>query len=319
MKRIGNIFERIISLENLRTADRKAQKDKQHQAGVIAHNENAEAELQVLHEQLKNKQFHTSAYRTFTIYEPKEREISELPFYPDRIVHHAIMNELEKMFVQNFISQTYSCIKGRGIHGAFDAVKCALRDERNTQYCLKMDVRKFYPSVDHDILKSRIRRKIKCADTLWLLDEIIDSTEGLPIGNYLSQYFGNFYLSGFDHWLKENKAVKYYFRYADDLVILAPDKPYLHALLSDIKQYLNDNLKLQVKGNYQVFPVEKRGIDFVGYVFRHSHIRLRKSIKQNCARMVAKYPNRKSKASYHGWLIHADCRNLEKKLFHEKV
>ncbi len=318
MKRLGNIFEQIISLDNLRLADQKAQKGKRQQAGVIAHNANAEANLQALHEQLRNKQYHTSAYRTFVIYEPKEREISELPYYPDRIVHHAIMNVLEQMFVNCFIAQTYSCVKKRGIHGAARAVREALTDVPNTRYCLKLDIRKFYPSVNNDILKQLLRRKIKDENLLWLLDEIIDSTQGLPIGNYLSQYFGNFYLTYFDHWLKEVKGVKHYFRYADDLVILAADKPILHELLTDIKQYLNEHLQLQVKDHPRVFPVST-GIDFVGYVFLHTHTRLRKSIKQNCARMIKKRPNRKSKASYKGWLQHADCKHLSKKLFDEKL
>jgi hypothetical protein len=182
-----------------------------------------------------------------------------------------------------------------------------------------LDIKKFYPNVNHDILKALIRRKIKDQDLLWLLDEIINSSEGLPIGNYLSQYFANFYLSYFDHWIKEEKRVKYYFRYADDLVILSDNKPYLHGLLFEIKSYLSIHLKLTVKENYQVFPVEKRGIDFVGYVFRHSHIRLRKSIKKNFARMIARNKNNQSIASYNGWASHCDSKNLLKKLTHENI
>ena len=227
------------------------------------------------------------------------------------------MNVLEPFFVSMFTADTYSCIKGRGIHAAANAVKRALRDIPGTQYCLKLDIRKFYPNVDHAILKQLLRRKIKDQDLIWLLDGIIDSAEGLPIGNYLSQYFANFYLSYFDHWMKEEKKVKYYFRYADDLVILSDNKPYLHQLLSDIRIYLDEKLKLTVKDNYQVFPVEKRGIDFVGYVFFHSHTRLRKSIKQNFARMLATNRNKKSIASYNGWAAHCDSKHLLKKLLHE--
>lgn len=116
------------------------------------------------------------------------------------------------------------------------------------------------------MLKSILRRKLKDKRLLCLLDEIVDSADGVPIGNYLSQYFANLYLTYFDHWIKEQKGVKYYFRYADDIVILAPDKAYLHSLMGEIRAYLGD-LKLEVKGNWQVFPVAARGIDFVGYVF----------------------------------------------------
>lgn len=314
MKRIGNLYQQIVSVANLQLADKKARKGKATQPGVLQHDRNRQANILHLHKVLLDKEFRTSQYTRFTIFEPKEREIFRLPYYPDRIVHHAIMNVLEPVFMSVFTADTYSCIKRRGIHGAADAVKKALSDKPNTVYCLKIDIKKFYPSVDHDILKQLLRRKFKDADLLALLGEIIDSTEGLPIGNYLSQYFANYYLTGFDHWLKETERVKYYFRYADDIVILSGSKPYLHELLSKIRHYLQVNLKLQVKENYQVFPVESRGIDFVGYVFRHSHTRLRKTIKQNCARMVTSRNNSASRASYNGWLAHADCVNLKRTL-----
>jgi retron-type reverse transcriptase len=314
MKRKSNLYEQICNIENLELADLVARKGKLKQPGVIAHDKNREENIHMLHEMLKKKTYRTSEYTTFPIYEPKERIIYRLPYFPDRITHHAVMNILEPLFVSTFTANTYSCIKGRGIHAAANAVKCALRDVDGTQFCLKMDVRKFYPSVDHDILKQLLRRKIKDQDLLWLLDEIIDSTDGLPIGNYLSQYFANFFLTYFDHWIKEEKKVKYYFRYADDLVILAGDKPYLHQILSDITKYLQERLKLTVKDNYQVFPVDDRGIYFVGYVFFHTHTRLRKTIKQNFARMLARRPNLKSIASYQGWIKHCDGRHLLKKL-----
>jgi len=314
MKRIGNLYEKIYSIENLQLADEIARKGKSKQPGVIGHDRTREANIQKLHEMLKEKTYKTSEYTTFTIFEPKERVIFRLPYFPDRITHHAVMNVLELIFVSVFTADTYSCIKGKGIHAAAYAVKHALRDVPGTQYCLKLDIRKFYPNVDHVTLKQLLRRKIKDKDLLWLLDEIIDSTDGLPIGNYLSQYFANFYLTYFDHWIKETLQVKYYFRYADDLVILSSSKPYLHQLLAEIRTYMNDRLKLTIKGNNQVFPVDARGIDFVGYVFRHTHILLRKSIKQNFARMLKTRRNEKSIASYNGWAAHCNSRNLMKKL-----
>lgn len=159
-----------------------------------------------------------------------------------------------------------------------------------------------------------MRRKFKDDRLLSLLDEIIDSTEGLPIGNYLSQYFANFYLSYFDHWLKEKKEVRYYFRYADDMVILSNSKVYLHEILYDIKTYLTNNLKLEVKNNYQIFPVDKRGIDFVGYVIYHTHVLVRKNIKKNFAKMLKRRKNKNSIASYMGWLKHCNSKHLTKTL-----
>lgn len=318
MKRINNLYEQIYNMENLILADSIARKGKLNQPGVIAHDRNREANIFKIHCMLRDKTYRTSQYTTFTIFEPKERLIFRLPYFPDRITHHAIMNIMEPVFVSVFTADTFSCIKTRGIHAASKAIKEALKDIDGTKYCLKLDITKFYPSIDHGILKSLLRKKIKDNDLLWLLDEIIDSTDGLPIGNYLSQYLANFYLTYFDHWIKEEKRVKYYFRYADDLVILADNKPYLHQLLSEIRAYLNDNLKLSIKSNYQVFPVESRGIDFVGYVFRHSHVLLRKTIKQNFARSIAKNKNKQSVASYYGWAIHCDSINLIRKLFNEK-
>src|ERR1700741_3403495 len=233
MKRIGNIYPQIYSMENLQLADKKAMKGKSGQYGVQVHLTNQEQNIQQLHIILRDKTYTTSAYTTFKVFEPKERDVYRLPYFPDRITHHAIMNILEPIFVSVFTADTYSCIKGKGIHAASNALKEALKDVENTQYCLKLDIKKFYPNVDHDILKQLLRRKFKDNDLLWLLDEIIDSADGVPIGNYLSQYFANYYLTGFDHWIKEVKKVKNYFRYADDLVILSSNKAYLHALLSD--------------------------------------------------------------------------------------
>ena len=312
MKRYNNLYSEIISIENLVIADAKAQKGKSKQRGVMIHNRNKESNILKLHEILKNKEYKTSPYINFKVYEPKERIVSKLKFFPDRITHHAIMNVLEPIFTKLFTTDTYSSIKGKGIHSAAKAVKKALDDVPGTTYCLKLDITKFYPSVNHQILKNQLRRKFKDRDLLWLLDEIIDSSEGIPIGNYLSQYFANFYLTGFDHWIKETKKVKYYFRYADDIVVLTDNKQDLHALLSEIKQYLNDNLKLHVKGNYQVFPVEKRGIDFVGYVSYHTHTRLRKTIKKRAAKAFTKN-NKAVKAAYWGWLKHCDSKHLLKK------
>lgn len=314
MKRIGNLYKKIISLENLELADLRARRGKKDQYGIRAHDLNREANLLRLHAQLQDLAYRTSGYTTFRIFEPKEREIFRLPYFPDRILHHAILNILEPVFRASFTANTFSCIKGRGIHGALRAVKGALREPEATRYCLKLDIRKFYPSIDHRVLKTLLRRKFKDPDLLSLLEEIIDSAPGVPIGNYLSQYFSNFYLSGLDHWIKQDRGVAHYFRYMDDIVILGPDKPALHRLLAEIGAYLQVRLHLEVKSNYQVFPVAARGIDFVGYRIYHSHVLLRKSIKKRFARMVERRPRLASFVSYYGWACHCNSRHLLKKL-----
>lgn len=318
MKRHNGLHEQIISISNLECADVIARKGKKNRYGVIQHDKDREANIMSLHIALRDGAYRTSAYTTFSIFEPKERLVFRLPYYPDRIVHHAVMNILEPIFVSMFTADTYSCIKGKGIHGAVRGVKKALRDQDGTKYYLKMDVRKFYPSVNHIILKRLLRRKFKDEALLGLLDEIIDSAPGLPIGNYLSQYLANFYLNGLDHWLKEVKGVKYYFRYLDDIVILGSNKASLHKLREEIRDYLWDNLKLEVKKNYRVAPVDDHGIDFVGYVFRHTHTLMRKTIKKRFARLVAKRPKMASIAAYYGWAVHANANNLLKTLLDDK-
>ena len=312
-------------MDNLNEAYLKARKGKATTYGVMLFEKYMESNMIKIQQDLMAGIYRTSECSVFNVYEPKERTVFRLPFR-DRVVHHAIMNILEPIWVSIFISQTYACIKERGIHGVLKLLKKDLSDIENTRYCLKMDIRKFYPSIDHEILKQIIRKKIKDGCLLTLLDEIIDSAPGVPIGNYLSQYFANLYLSYFDHWLKEVKRVKYYYRYADDMVILSSNKDELHKLLNDIQGYLSDKLLLELKRNYQIFPVESRGIDFVGYVFYHTHIRLRKSIKQRFCRKAAKLNKQSIEAKEYririapwlGWAKHCNSKHLIRKIIHNE-
>lgn len=326
MKRVGNLYERIIAVDNLLLADANARRGKLQSYGVRKHDANRMEHIQALHDQLANGTFKTSRYKVFTIYEPKEREIFQLPYFPDRIVHHAVMNVLEPIWVSVMTKDTYSCIKNRGLlKCACDTRRALFRSPDGTKYCLKIDIRKFYPSIDHDVLKRIIRRKLKDERLLRLLDGIIDSVEhGVPIGNYLSQYFANLYLAYFDHWVKETLHVTHYKRYADDMVFFAADKETLHRWLDAVRAYLRDELHLTIKHNWQIFPVDARGVDFVGYVFRHTHTRVRKRIKQALCRRVARLNKRKTKptkaeykqaiASWWGWLKYCDSKHFVKQL-----
>jgi|ERR1035437_293934 retron-type reverse transcriptase len=327
MKRFSNLYDTICSTENLYTAYLKAKQGKGKTYGVLLFEKNFESNMETIQGELLGETYKTSEYSIFKIYDPKERDVYRLPFR-DRVVHHAIMNVLEPIWVSTFISHSYACIKGRGINGVLVHLKRDLKDTENTQYCLKLDIKKFYPSIDHEVLKSIMRKKIKDKKLLKLLDEIIDSAPGIPIGNYLSQFMANLYLTYFDHWIKEGKLIKYYYRYADDMVILAPAKPVLHALLVDINDYMISKLNVELKGNYQVFPVAARGIDFVGYVFYHTHIMLRKTIKKRFCRKVAKINKknldpkeyRMAIASHLGWAKHCDSKHLLKTILqYEKV
>lgn len=319
MKRINGLFEKICTKDNIEYADDKASNDKKLRKDIIKHNEHRKEENEKLLNDLINLNYCTSTYTTFKIYEPKERLIFKLPYYPDRIIHHAIMNIMESIWVNIFISHTYSCVKERGITKLNrDLKKCLENNIENTKYCLKLDIKKFYPSINHEILFEIIKRKIKDNKLLILLKDIIESSDGVPIGNYLSQFFANLYLTYFDHWIKEEVKCKFYFRYADDIVILGKTKEELRKILILIKMYLHQVLKLKLKENYQIFEVDKRGIDFIGYKFYHNYILLRKSIKKNIMKLVYSYVNETIDKkyfeihfrSYFGWCKYCNSKNL---------
>jgi len=306
-------------MDNIKRAHFNARRGKAHYREVKMVNADSEYFLSKIQTMLKDKTFRNSKYKTYMKTDSgKEREIFKLPYFPDRIIHHCIVQVLEDIWTKTLIADTYSSLKNRGIHKGVARIKLSLKDIENTKYCLKMDVRKFYPSIDHDILKSILAKKIKCPNTMWILNEIIDSTDGVPIGNYLSQFFGNLYLSGFDHWMKEEMQCKHYFRYCDDVVVLHASKEHLAELRIGVDKYLQNNLKLQLKNNWQIFPVESRGIDFLGYKFYHNHTLLRKSIATKFKYATYNIINCEPKhigmvnglMSYIGWIMHGDCYNL---------
>lgn len=324
------LWDAICSMDNLKLAHQNAKKGKGWYKEVIMVDENPDYYFGVLHDLLISKTYRTSEYQTFYKTDgKKQRLIYKLPYFPDRICQWAIMQVIEPIILRNLTTDTYSAIPGMGIHLCLNKLQKAMQtDVKGTQYCLKLDAKQYYPSINHDILKGKYRRLFKDDDLLWLLDEIIDSTpgdSGIPIGNYLSQYSGNYYLSAFDHWLKEVEGVKYYFRYMDDIVILHESKEYLHQLKRTIEEYFWTKLKLTIKENWQVFPTFKRGIDYVGYRCFLNYTLLRKSTckqfkvkmkKLNQKRLTGKdltYSEWCSINSYKGWLMHCDSYRLSMK------
>lgn len=311
MKRIGNLYNSITTIENLKLADYRAQKGKKKQKDVIKHNLQQEENINKLYSTLVEENYKTSKYHNFVIKEPKSRKISRLSYYPNRILHWAVFNVIERILTGCLISQTYSCIRGRGIHLCLKKVRKAVQKD-GFLFCLKIDISKFYECINHDILKWKLERKFKDRKLLSLLHEIIDSfPNGLPLGSLLSQHLANFYLNGFDHWIKQDKRVEYH-RYCDDAMIFHNDKAFLHSLKREIEEYLYINLGLTLS-KWQTFPLNKRGVDIVGYVVYPTHVLLRKSIKQRWKKILKKNRNLKSIASYNGWLIHSNSINLRNK------
>jgi hypothetical protein len=332
MKRINNLFEHIVSIDNLTLALANAKKGKSYYTAVQEIYKHPDDYIQNLQNMLIDHKFVTSEYRIKKIFEPKERDIYILPFYPDRIVHHAIMQVLQPIFDKMFIYDLYSAIPGRGIHMGYNRVKQFLKDHENTQYCLKFDIRKFYPSINNNILYQQICNKIKCKETLWLLRDIIYSNGGetnLPIGNYLSQYLSNLYMNKFDHWLKEDMHIKYYARYCDDGVIFDKDKEFLKYLLEDIDQYLINNLKLNLNPKTRIVNVDAQGIDFLGYRMFREYSLLRKSSVRTIKYKINMFETHSEQyspshiissiMSIYGWAIHCNSHNLlTKYLFENK-
>lgn len=331
---IGNssctLWDAICSMDNLKIAHQNAKKGKGWYTEVKMVDENPDYYLGLLQRMLINKTYHTSEYQTFYKTDGnKKRLIYKLPYFPDRICQWAVLQIIEPILLRNLTSDTYSAIPGRGIHSCLHNLQDAMRnDVKGSQYCLKLDAKQYYPSINHNILKMKYRRLFKDDNLLWLLDEIIDSTpgeKGIPIGNYLSQYSGNYYLSAFDHWIKEVKGVKHYFRYMDDIVILHESKEYLHQLRKEIDEYFRKELKLTIKENWQVFPTFKRGIDYVGYRSFLEFTLLRKSTCKGFKKKMVSINKKRlngepltysewcSINSYKGWLIHCDGYRLSEK------
>lgn len=319
MKRHGNLFEKITNRGNLLTAHKKASRGKSHYTAVKDVNDDLENHLTNLQNMLKNDEY--SLTKSDYSYElindkGKERDLYKLPYYPHRVVQWAIMNVTMPIFMKNFSPITYASIKGRGIHLAVKRLKKVVQSDRvGTRYCLKIDIKKFYPNINNHILMNKLERKFKDKELLNLLRIIIFSMgdKGQPIGSLLSQYLANFYLSSLDHYLKEKLQLKYVFRYMDDIVFLHHDKKFLHSLKIHLDGVLESKFDLKIKGNWQVFPVEARGVDFVGYRFFHNRTILRKKIYKKARYVFSRKTKHKAYYSYYGWCKHANISKFMEK------
>lgn len=313
MKRYDNFYNLIYNKGNLRVAHKKARKGKSHYTAVKEVDANIEEKLIELQTMIRDKTYivNESDYIHEKINDNgKERDLYKLPYYPHRVVQWAIMNVVEPMFMKHFIHHTYASLKGRGIHKAkYDMERAIRSDTEGTKYCLKLDIKKFYPNIDNNILMGLIEKKFKDKDFLDLMRVIIFSRglKGQPIGSLLSQYLGNYYLSAFDHHCKEKGRLKYYFRYCDDIVILHHSKETLHKIKLYFDKYLRDNLKLEIKGNWQVFPTFVRGVDFVGYRFFKDKTIVRKRVYKKARKIFSRRFKHKATPSYLGWFKHANC------------
>lgn len=348
MKRLGNLWPQMVSFDNLLRAYRKARRGKGNSPEVARFALNLEGELFDLQRQLETGEYLPAAYRLFTIYERKPRLIAAALFR-DRVVHHAIMNVIETPLDRTFIDDSYACRRGKGTHAAVDRYQ---RWARRYAYALKMDVRKYFPSVDHEILKEKLRRKIKDKNVLHLLDRITDSGpqgkrtleyfpgddlftplerfRGIPIGNLTSQFFANLYLDDLDHTMKEVLRVNAYLRYVDDMVVLGDDKGWLAEIREAVRERLaQERLRLHPRKAH-VTPV-RDGLNLLGYVVFPGHRRLRNDNGHRFARKLRRFARayaegkmawvdiNSSVQSWIGHAKHADTQELRKVIFSKTV
>jgi retron-type reverse transcriptase len=328
MKTHSHLWYRFIEPKNFELAVKKALKNKKITSEISRFLKNRDEMTECLREAVIRGEFTTSEYRVKTIYEPKKRDIYILPFYPDRIIHHAMMNVLVPIWDPMFIRDSYSCRPGYGIHSAS---RRTMQFIRRNKYFLQCDIRKFYPSIVHDIMFGIIGKKIRDKRLLKIIENIVYSinaggnlapfpskANGMPIGNFCSQWFGNLYMNEVDDFVKKNLHCDDYIRYCDDFLLFSDDKKQLNEWREKIRAFLCDNLRLTFS-MAEIAPVSA-GVGFLGYRHFPDIILMRKStgtrIKRKMRRLMKLPPEirnepriRGSIASMSGWLIHASPGN----------
>lgn len=322
------MYDSIISLENLYVSWKEFQNGKRNKEDVALWARNLDVNIYNLHLELKNKTYNHGGYKAFKINDPKPRDIHKASVR-DRLLHHAIYRVLYPHFDKLFIYDSYSCRLNKGTHKAILRFESFHRkvSKNNTKQCyvLKCDIRKFFASIDHSILKSILAKNVTDTDTLNLLSNTIDSfqttcvrqglTQGLPLGNLTSQLLVNIYMNEFDQYMKHVLKVQYYIRYADDFVILSNDKYYLQNLQNQINTFLAQNLKLQLHPNKVFIKTISSGIDFLGFVHFPYHRVLRTATKRRMWRNLERNEyEEQSIQSYLGMLKHGNCFKLQNKL-----
>ncbi len=354
--KIKNIWDEIISFENLYEAYKNARKNKRYRSEILKFSSDVEKHLFELHEELKNRTYKEGRYREFYIYDPKIRLIMALPFR-DRVVQWAVYQKINPIFSNGYITDSYACINGRGVHSAALRLQYWLRllnrkkDEK--WYYQKLDFTKYFYRISHDVLINILSKKIKDDGLIWYLTQVIDSGEmpfglplgrkadevsvndrlydvGMPIGSLMSQMFANIYLNELDQYVKRELSIKYYIRYMDDIVILHNDKKELRKIKEKVESYAKEVLRLDLNDKSVLRPVSL-GIEFCGYKVWHNHIKLRKSTALRMKRYIKHLKKRYAKreidspeirqvlVSYNGMLKHCDSRELKKKIYTDLV
>lgn len=350
MKLIKNIYPDIYSFENLYQAYIEARKNKLYRDEVLEFSMNLEENLIDIQNELIWHTYKVGKYRQFYVREPKKRLVMALPFR-DRVVQWAIYRQLNPIFDPQYIEHTYACRKKKGREAAADQLEYWVHQvDRKAErwYYLKLDISKYFYRIDHELAMLMFERHIADPDLLWLLGLIINCEDtpfglpigmdvdqcpeedrlfnvGMPIGSLTSQMIAGMYLSTIDHLAKHDLRMHYYIRYMDDIIILAPDKEYLHYCKEQIEQVLNNQLRLQLNNKTAIRPVSK-GIEFVGYKIYPTHRKMKKQTVRKMKKRIAYMQDRFEQGeadfkevnatmqSYFGLMQHFDSYGLRKNI-----
>lgn len=324
MVKIAHLYSQIISIENLFQAWNEFRKGKRGKKDVQLFESCLEDNLFLLHQELESKTYRHRKYTAFNIYDPKFRNIHKATVR-DRIVHHAICSIIEPIFDKTFIFDSYSCRKNKGMHRAVNRLSNFARkvSKNYTGKCfvLKLDIKKFFASVYHQILTNLIRKKINDEDLLWLIENILKSFSngtGIPIGNLTSQIFANVYLNELDKFVKQDLRINHYIRYADDFVILSDNRNYLEELMPKIGVFLRTDLKLSIHPDKIIIRKFIQGMDFLGYMvlphYKLIRTRTKRRIFKKLKEKIGSDNFEQSLQSYLGYLAHANTHKLQKEV-----
>jgi len=316
---LNHKFENLISIENLLLAWQEFVKGKRNKKDVQIFQFNLMDNILQLHYDLNNKTYKHGGYEQFKINDPKPRLIHKASV-TDRLLHHAVYRILYPFYDKTFISDSYSCRNNKGTHKAINRFRKYARivSKNSTKQCwvLKCDIKKFFASIDQNILINILKQKIKNKDIINLLENIIFSfkSNGLPLGNLTSQLFANVYLNELDQFVKHKLKIKYYIRYADDFVNFFENKKYLENLINPISYFLQNELKLNLHPDKVFIKTLNSGVDFLGWINFADHRIMRNKTKKRMFRRIAMNPSVETLNSYIGLIKHGNSCKIYLKL-----
>jgi len=323
--KFNHTFEELVSIENLLKAWNEFVKGKRAKRDVQTFSLYLMDHILLLHKNLLDQTYRHGGYYAFNICDPKPRNIHKAQVR-DRLLHHAVHRVLYSYFDKSFIAHSYSCQINKGTHRALRQFRrFAYKVSKNdTQTCwvLKCDIRKFFANIDHRILLKILAKHIHDKNILWLLENVIKSfstkpSVGLPLGNLTSQLFVNVYMNEFDQFVKHQLKAKYYIRYADDFVILSENEKHLQTIITPIQKFLLNELKLELHPHKVSIETFGSGVDFLGWVHFFHHRVLRTTSKKRMLKKIKSNPQEKVLNSYLGLLRHGDTHGLKIKVKNE--